>query len=427
VPFSGGLGLKKKQKKNKKNSIFSRNRPTSSHRSSVRGRHRSQLRRSRENITQMWPESDVTAPAASSDGDPEHTTAATQPVPAPAASLFPAVRPLPGGGHRELLREGPGPDRPPLHPGSAAVCTVRWLRRRLATPAAGAPFDRPAAEDLAALAAAGATETVRLEGNGGVPAWPALVGGMALGEAARFRPPAEPPSADTAPEVIVAELLEWIEERTLRGPATLYMERRAGVNDTGARRLRMRKLQIQARRLHGPGPHREEADRAACDGSPPAPLATVQVWCRATQGEDVMETGSEGAKFVIDEPGLHSGSPGVATSSSALPPFCRVQKLATRGDAVTATALMAGWGKSAGRSRSGRRCCQHRCFGRWMARCASCALGSAQSWWRAAGSYRCTCWRLAAGRDAIFLQAALLCMGFHTYNGSSSMGALDHI
>jgi hypothetical protein len=134
---------------------------------------------------------------------------------------------------------------------------------------------------------------------------------MALGEAARFRPPAEP-STGTVPVVIVAELLGWIEEQTLRGPATLYMERRAGVNDTGARRLRVRKLQIQARRLHGPGPHREEADRVACDGSPPGPLATVHhdVWCRATQGEDMMETGSEGAKFVIDEPGLRSGSPG---------------------------------------------------------------------------------------------------------------------
>ena len=237
--------------------------------------------------------------------------------------LFPATAALPGGGRSELLQTGCTVDRPPFHPAATAVCTVRWLRRCTATaPPPGARagvFGCKGADDLSALAAAGLEEVVRIEaGNpaAGTPWWAGLLGQMQLLEVSRFcAPPAAAATAATGAveevegveagmEVAVLELLGWIEERALGpsvGGATLYMERRAGVNDSAGR--------------DHPGSGGDEAARLL---RPPEPLAEVLVWCRANGHGTVAETRPGGAQLVVDElPAAAAATAAVAVAAAA--------------------------------------------------------------------------------------------------------------
>ena len=178
---------------------------------------------------------------------------------------------------RGLLRGGAAPYRPPYHAQGAAVCTVRQAVRAAAAAEQGGFGSVAAADDLEALAREGRGAAVRLEGGApapGAPAWAALLAGMELGEAARFRGP----RGLDADSVLLLELRGWIEETRLPGArgagATLYMERSAGVNDAAV-----------------------AEDAAAL----PGPLAKVTLWYRAERGGETLESAADGQELVVDE------------------------------------------------------------------------------------------------------------------------------
>lgn len=243
---------------------------------------------------------------------------------------------------RELLRAGHTPHQPPFHSQTSCVCRVRWFARAPAgeeeqeRAPGGSRFVVAAADDLAALAASGTVEAVEIRegeekaasavaqpGMGLAEArrWAELIGGMALGEAARCLLPASAAQPSTAAMVVVLELLGWIEERQLRwqegtagGPGcrccSMYMERARGVND--------QQVAIPGQPLR-PGQDREAAEAEARATALPEPLGTVQVWLRAQRqvreaaggggappaaagGGEVLESVKEGLRLEVDEP-----------------------------------------------------------------------------------------------------------------------------